>query len=485
MNHPSIRLRLVVGTISLVAVTLLFGGVILYRSFERSQYKEVDTQLLQAVSLLAKSSELEVGKVEYEWQDAIKSPDAPEIEGFFVFLDLRSGRITKSPELGGLDLPLVYGKPYKPVIHNTVLPDGRMIRYAGMLHYPSIDQEALDESESLGVTLVPQDHPQVVVAARETGFLIGRLAHFRADLTQIGIAALFVIAGAIIGISSWSLRSISQFTDNLVARSVSGRKTASEVPRKLPSELIQLAETFNATLEKVETAREREKEFAFHAAHELRTPIAGIYVTLEQAIARDRSSDDMRERIAGSMAILGQMRGTLESLMKLARMRGNLELPSRSVVFIDELLDEAVDLVQEEIESKGSTFSTSIPEDAGGFMADKNLLRIVLSNLIGNSVRYSPRNTEISVTVAPDPGWFTLVCVNELPRQTDVSSIEKWFEPFHRASSSTDEGGHHAGLGLSLAREAASLMGGTLVAELGAGNTIQFTLRIPLENKEA
>jgi two-component system heavy metal sensor histidine kinase CusS len=478
MKHPSIRLRLMLGTGLIVAILLLIANVAIYRAFERTLSKEVEQQLLQSASLLAKSAELEADGLVYEWQEAMESPDASDITGVFQFWDMNSGKSTKSPDLGDGELPRFYGKLNHPVLRDIVLKDGRHARAVGLLHYPFTDEITIAEAAKAGKILHPENFPQVVVCARETESLAHRLSELRTHLTRAAIATLLAIWASIFAISAWCLRPIREFSDNLLERSEKENPPVVEIPHAMPSELVGLAAAFNTTLDRVEKSRAREKEFALHAAHELRTPVAGILATLEQALHRPRDSEDLSNRIGEALKITSGMRLTLDSLMRLARLRGGLETSLKAsfdpLAAVTDLLANATAIIARRRLRPTKDF----PEKTGPLFNDPGLFRAVISNLIDNAVRHSPRNSVFHFQITDTPDHFSFRTKNATGG-LKPEDLGRLFEPFQRASDAADDEGGHAGLGLSLAREAVILLGGNLRAEINSDDgTVIFTTTI-------
>jgi len=472
MKHPSIRLRLTLGTGLLVMVILLGSNIAIYRGIKRTLFNEVESQLLQSASFLAKSAELEGGTLDYEWEEAMEMPGAPDITGTFQFWDLKSGRITKSPELGNGALPFFHGDLNQPIIKSITLSDGEPALAVGLLHHPFTSEAALVEKNAPK----PQDYPQVVVCARETKSITTHLNGLRNQLTKAAIGTLLAIWLAIFVIFTWCLRPIREFNDNLTLRSEQEEPPQMEIPKNLPSELVGLASNFNATLDRVEQSRAREKEFAVHAAHELRTPVAGILATLEQALNRPRDSSDLLKRIGDALHITSGMRVTLDSLMRLARLRGELE--KRCITDFDPLaiIQEVIDSASEAIVRTDITIHSDFPSTAAPLHQDAGLFRIMVSNLIENAMHHCPAGGEIRFRVTDSPASLIFVTSNPC-NGLETTDINRLFEPFQRGTSASNENGH-AGLGLSLAKEAARLLGGRLAATTEDGQ-LAFTATVP------
>jgi signal transduction histidine kinase len=246
----------------------------------------------------------------------------------------------------------------------------------------------------------------------------------------------------------------------------------------LPSELVGLAGAFNTALDRVEKARAREKEFALHAAHELRTPVAGILVTLEQALHRPRGSEDLSNRIGEALKITGGMRLTLDSLMRLARLRGGLENSSKAsfepLVMIRDLLEPRSSTIRQ----RQLIVRECFPDHVAAFTTDPGLFRAVISNLIDNAIRHSPLRSTIEFHIEDTQESFIFLTLNSC-NELSAADLDRLFEPFQRGSKAADDEGGHAGLGLSLAKEAAALMGGRLEVNLTEDRMISFKVILP------
>lgn len=469
MSHPSIRNRLLAGTGLAVTLVLLVSMVLIYQSVARMLRKEVRMQLIESAALLAKSSELEPEGVVYEWHEALESGTPTGVPGYFQFWDQKSGRSVASPALGDTALDSFHGELDETVLRTTTLPDGRPAMAAGLLHLPFLDEEARAEMEQLGQLLHPQDFPQVLVCARETATLEGKLARMKWHLIRAGSATLFAIWIAIWIVSRSTLKPIDALAQRLDERSRQDHGPIPSMPADLPVELTGLAGAFNRTLEGVEAARERERQFALHAAHELRTPIAGIQSTLEQAVSRPRAADDLRRRIAKALDLANGMAVTIHSLMRLARVRGGLEARTITRFDPDAALGHLVTEAEERFAERRVRFRCHQGSPVPQFTSDPDLFRVVVSTLLDNAGRYSPEASEIAIHFGQEQRNSVLRISNPAP-DFKVEEIATLCEPFQRGrNASTGEG---AGLGLSLAKEITDMLGGTLQLRLERGSFI-------------
>lgn len=463
-----------IGTGLFMAMILLIANFLIYHSFDRTLSEEVDKQLLQSASMLAKSAELEGHGLVYEWQEAMESQNAPDITGMFEFFDLKSGKTTKSPDLGSEDLPLFHGALNEPVLRDIVLEDGSRARAVGLRHLPFTDEASIATARKNGQVLHPEEFPQVLVCVLETESLSSRLNDLRGLLIKVTLATLVGSWLAIFGIVNWCFRPIREFSEHLIERSKTDNSTVAEIPQNLPSELIPLASAFNTSLDRVEKSREREKEFALHAAHELRTPVAGILATLEQAIIRPRPSDDLVGRIGEALKITSEMRVTLNSLMRLARLRGGLELSTKESTDPITMIREIVNGLAPVLTNRQIDVIQNFPSSAAPLTTDSGLFRVLISNLIDNAVNHTIEKS--TVTLIGEDLFDRFIFSTKNPCQNLAEKdLERLFEPFQRGDTHGDAESGHAGLGLSLAKEAARILGGNLEAAIQDG-FIVFTV---------
>ncbi|MDB6078569.1 MAG: hypothetical protein JWO82_2316, partial [Akkermansiaceae bacterium] len=314
--------------------------------------------------------------------------------------------------------------------------------------------------------------------ARETESLEKRLAEMRGHLAKGSVATLVATWLVIIFIASWSLKPITELTGRLLKRSTEEDSPVPEIPSNLPVELSGLAQAFNTALARAESSRAREREFARHAAHELRTPVAGIQATLEQALHRPRSNEELSERIAAALTLTEGMRGTLNSLMRLARLRGGLEAVSTVATDPSGILRDHLAANRAVAEKRDLTIEADIPVALNPLTTDAGLLGVLLSNLIENAVRYAPAHSVVKIAVEDSAGFFRFAISNGRG-DLKPEDRERLFEPFQRGSVAADSEGGHAGLGLSLCREIATLLRGKLEMTFDDDQTVTFTVTLP------
>jgi two-component system, OmpR family, sensor histidine kinase ArlS len=242
-------------------------------------------------------------------------------------------------------------------------------------------------------------------------------------------------------------------------------------------ELSQLANTFNDLLNRLQESFIIQRRFISNASHELSTPLTSMLSQLEVTLHKDRSPEEYRQVMQSIREDVQQMRQLTKSLLEIARTgaEGSIEL---SEVRIDEVLFKVVASVQKiSPEYKVEVHFNEFPEDEKNFLVFGNgdLLYSSLQNIVENGCKYSPDFIS----------WLTLSFENEeviveVRNKGDViaeEEIKNIFQPFYRATASTDIKGF--GLGLALARRIIHLHKGTITVQSDIATGTVFRIALP------
>lgn len=244
-----------------------------------------------------------------------------------------------------------------------------------------------------------------------------------------------------------------------------------------PQEVRALAEAVNGLLEQVERSVAGQRRFIADAAHQLRTPLAGLKSQCELALS-EAGSDAQRARLQRVLASAERSVHLVGQLLSLARAE-----PGEG----DELPREVVDLVPlaRELTAELVPFALQRGVDlgfAGGpgrlsLQGNPVLLREMLANLVDNAVRYSPAGGTVTVRLARDEDW-ALLCVEDDGPGIPEAERERVFERFTRLASD----GQGCGLGLPIVREIARRHGGSVRLRGAAPRGLVAEVRLPISS---
>ena len=259
------------------------------------------------------------------------------------------------------------------------------------------------------------------------------------------------------------------------AESVKGRsrpwdavevESVAELRSALGTFLITRAEQLAALNAELARSNEELDAFAYVAAHDLKEPLRGIsnFTTFLVEDYEDALDDEARERLATIHRLSHRMASLLDSLLEYSRIgRAELELTEFTVA---EVLEDALDLL---------ATKPAVRLEGGEMVlrGDRIRVRQILVNLLGNAVKYSEGEADVSVVARDGHVWVSDTGIGVAPEHHEAI-----FHVFRRLHPRDAYGGG-TGAGLTIARRIAERHGGRLWlerSEPGAGSTFCFTL---------
>ena len=286
------------------------------------------------------------------------------------------------------------------------------------------------------------------------------------------VAVLVVAATVMLGMLL--RRTIAPLQD--IANRWNARSHASleEIPaHDVPRELLPFALALNDLLARVRQMLERERSFAATAAHQLRTPLAGLQLGLARA-ARAPDLAATREVIADLGASTQRMARLVNQLLALSRLdpeiKSDLHWSSVDLVSLAQDAGQAyLDAAQaKHIELR---LQVDLPADTRiTIRGQPDLLLEAIGHLLDNAIQYTPVGGTVTITVDQDP---PSIAVSDTGPGVPAEDQQRVFERFQRGSDAKGEG---SGLGLAIVREIAALHGARslLYPEAGGGSCVQL-----------
>lgn len=464
----SFRAHLLLST-SILAVAALGGSLLLaFLLMREAMHREFDATLVAQARAAAAMAVRDGRRLRVEY-DAVDQPEYARDErpDVFCFRDRHGTVLLRSPGLGTHDLPAVLGTVGRPDVRDVRLPDGRPARLAGFSFAARLIDEDLD---------VPGDGRALsVVVARDT------TDRDRQLLTLAGILAAVAVTGAALTVLGmwWMARRLVRPLDVLGQRI--GAITADRLSDRLgdlalPSELAPVRVRVDDLLARLETAFQRERAFTADAAHELRTPLAGLRTTLEVALAQDRPAGDYRRALQDGFDIGLQMQALVDNLLMLARVEAGQVRVEREATDPAILVDECWASVAARAEVRGLQLRREI--EVGVVPLDRAKLRLVLGNLLANAVTYADDGGDLRIRMRSASAALALEIDNSgctLP----PAAAGHVFERFWRGDAAHSAAGLHCGLGLALCRQLVQVQGGTIGATISDGR-FRVAVMLPL-----
>jgi two-component system, OmpR family, sensor histidine kinase MtrB len=344
-------------------------------------------------------------------------------------------------------------------------------------------QRAVALNARLDAALTPLDrlvnlNVDEALTAREQSLRWDNLA----NLVGIGVAALLVLGGA--GLLLWMRRYVFRplLDISRAMRRFGGGRKRTRAPEEGPTELREMARTFNDMANSLARQQDEQLTFLAGVAHDLRNPLSALKMSAALVTSgRPLPEERLRKTMAlvrRQVARLDRMVGDLLDATRIEAGRFELQLDERDA---RDLAREVVELYQ----AGGSSHDLRLllPEQPVTLRCDGTRVEQVLHNLVSNALKYSPVGSRVDVEVSQRDEEVVLSVVD---RGIGISAEEMrhLFAPFRRSGRAREKA-PGVGLGLSVSRRIVEAHGGRIEVDSRPGVGSTFRVRLPLTHAVA
>ena len=246
------------------------------------------------------------------------------------------------------------------------------------------------------------------------------------------------------------------------------------VNSKRKDEIGELSRAFDRMAERIATLLSAERRLLQDVSHELRSPLARLSFAAELT----RTAEDRDAAVARLKKEIHRLTDLVGALLQVTRAEGDPAANSPEPLQLNELVDEVVEDCRVEAEARGCTIAfanTALLEVRG----DRELLRRAIENVVRNSIRYAPPESEVDVQLEKTH-HAARISVRDQGPGVPQEALGKIFQPFFRVDDSRDSSTGGAGLGLAIAKRAVGVHHGDMWAE-NAQPGLQVCIQLPLE----
>ncbi|MFG6096471.1 response regulator [Leptolyngbyaceae cyanobacterium CCMR0082] len=239
---------------------------------------------------------------------------------------------------------------------------------------------------------------------------------------------------------------------------------------------------------KAEDANRSKSEFLANMSHELRTPLNAI-IGYSEMLEEDVTSIGEEDFVPDLQKIQGagkHLLGLINSVLDLSKIEaGRMELFLEDIC-VKTILDEIIGTIQPLAQKNGNQLHMSCPDDIGMLHADQVKLQQSLINLLSNACKFT-ENGEITLAVEPtvsvgsqanEDNWLQFT-VTDTGIGMTPEQMDKVFQAFTQADTSTTRKYGGTGLGLTITKQFISMMGGNVSVDSTYGEGTTFTIAVP------
>ncbi len=450
----SLRIRLVLWTVALEAILLLLLAGLFFVIVQRLQNQEITNMLRLGASQLSAATEVTSGQYVVEPEDKA----VLAAEGVLAWV-LNPDHTVMQTIGAAQSVPLPNPLPPINEFRTMILSDGAAVRlFVAALH---------GESQPLGTLVV------ALPLSKSQNFQ-------RQILLNLSIVIPIMLLLSIIGglfLAKRALAPISAITQT--ARHISVADLSQRLQLNLPNdELGRLAHTFNAMLDRLDRAFQREQQLTADVAHELRTPLALLKTQVSLARSRPRPVAVLLEMMTDMEGDVDRMTRLVEQILTLARVEQNA-LSAHKPVALDEMVRDLMEQFYLFAEQQGITLKLELTTQADlSLQGDSEQLRQVFANLIENAIKYTKAGGTVTVSGKQSDHQLT-ISVRDSGVGIPAEHLPYLFDRFYRVDSARTLSGF--GLGLAIAQAIIQAHGGQIMVSSAVNLGTTFTVMLPIQ----
>ncbi len=446
----SIRARLALGAAAAVAIAIVLASVVVYFLVRNELRAQVDRNLQDQAAHIAGVPRFDTVKA-YPGVYAIAS--SPSLFGSYFQLVGVDGSVY---------IPSDYlsRTPRIPVTHRARMVAARKTR----AYY--FDTK-LQGDDTRVYTRASTDYPPVAIqVVAQLSTIDNELARIRLWLLLVSVGGIALASVAGLLVARTTLRPVRELSET-AERVRKTRDLSQRIDVAGTDELATLARTFNAMLESLDEAAQRQRQLVQDASHELRTPLTSLRTNIEVLASGGRMPAAERKQLLQDVVVqLGEMTELIGELTELAR--GQEQNQPLEAVRLDLLTEEAI--------RRATRHHPDVPIEADlaptMVVGQPASLERAVTNLLDNAAKWSPPRSQVDVQLAG--GELTVRDHGPGIAAEDVPHV---FERFYRATSARGMPG--SGLGLAIVKQVAESHGGTIEVESPPGGGTLMRLIIP------
>jgi signal transduction histidine kinase len=221
-------------------------------------------------------------------------------------------------------------------------------------------------------------------------------------------------------------------------------------------------------------------------SHELRTPIAALRTFTELLQGKAGEKPDTRAEFLESSAVqLERLDWLAQNLLELSKLDSGLVLLDLRPDDIRATVESAVEQAEPTAAKRGVRLELQLPDAPLRIRHDPPRVGQIITNLVGNALKFTERGGRVRVVVRPAPDGAAELEVSDTGVGIDAAELPRIFERFYRGSRMHEVRSTGSGLGLAIVKSIVDMHGGTIAVESRVGEGSTFVVTLPRDPREA
>lgn len=319
----------------------------------------------------------------------------------------------------------------------------------------------------------------VVALLNKVGIIEGGETGSTIALITIAAVSVFLTAIIVLIIGTNIIEPVTRLSD-ISMKVARGDFNATLDAHSAIEELQNVIDSFNAMVKELASNETLSTDFISNVSHELKTPIAAIegYATLLQD--ETQTEEERRECVDKILFNTNRLSQLTGNILLLSRLETQNIISDKRWFSLDEQIRQAVLTLEKSWSDKNISFDIDMAEVL--FFGSEALLPVAWTNIIGNAIKYSPKDSIISITLEETAG-FAIVTVSDKGVGMSAETKDRMFDKFYQGDKSHRSEGN--GLGLTMVKRILDLCNGRVVVESEVGKGTEFTVYLPSAGKNS
>jgi len=382
-----------------------------------------------------------------------------------------------------LGLPIGEGAAFVPAAHGSFHAEHVGEAEVGQTREPLV-------AEPYFLTATKSAYPYVIEVqlSNPHTFRQTTIANVTSLLAAVGIVALgvtLIVAAAMAHRFTTPLRRLTEASRALAEGDLTKRVERADI-KAGSSEMTELAVQFNAMADRLEESvaiirrdRDRSRDFLADVSHELRTPIAAL-LTFNELLSDQAGKDPVAraEFLESSRVQLERLDWLAQNLLELSKLDSGLVLLDLRPDDLRAAVQSAVEQATPAAQRRGVDLKLTLPDAPLRIRHDPQRVGQIVTNLVGNAIKFTPKGGSVDVVVSPDEDGGR-IDVNDTGTGIAASELPRIFDRFYRGSLANEARGSGSGLGLAIVRSIVDMHGGSVTVDSRLGSGSRFSVFLP------